>query len=130
MLGQPEAGISGNGDSWIESGFLGDTLARWSMLTTIEGPNTGLPGTFALMQNFPNPFNPTTEIRFQVPTTTHVTLVVYDLLGRKVDALVDELKQPGVYTVRFNASRFASGIYFCRIVAGNFTLIRKMLLLK
>ncbi|HUI29839.1 MAG TPA: CARDB domain-containing protein [Candidatus Acidoferrales bacterium] len=89
-----------------------------------------LPRTFAISQNYPNPFNPTTIINYQLPSISHVLLKVYDVLGREVATLVDEVKAPGKYEVGFNGSRLASGVYFYRIVAGNYISTKKMLIVK
>jgi hypothetical protein len=82
------------------------------------------------LQNYPNPFNPATEIRYQVPTAGRVYLKVYDILGREVATLVDQVRTAGSYTVTFNASTLASGLYFYRMTAGNFIQTKRMLLLK
>ena len=82
------------------------------------------------MTNYPNPFNPTTTIAYQIPTDGHVAIKVFDILGRDVATLVDEFKPAGSYTVQFDASRLASGIYFYSIHAGEYTAVKKMLLLK
>jgi hypothetical protein len=100
------------------------------LVGTQTGGQTVIPQTFALAQNFPNPFNPTTSIKFSVPKQTLVKLVVYDLLGREVATLVNGMKQPGNYDVNFDASNLASGAYFYRIEAGDFTEVKKMVLLK
>ncbi len=93
-----------------------------------------LPTEFVLEQNFPNPFNPATTIRFSVPTivgTGHaLSLRVFDLLGREVAALVNSDLQPGFYTVRWNAENAASGIYYYRLQTERGSIVRKMLLLK
>ncbi len=89
-----------------------------------------LPKSFALSQNYPNPFNPTTSIKYSVPKQTLVKLVVYDLLGREVAVLVNTMKQPGSYEANFDASNLASGAYFYRIEAGDFTDVKKMVLIK
>ena len=89
-----------------------------------------LPAKFELLQNYPNPFNPTTTIQYAIPKAGHVALKVYDEIGREVASLVDEKKEAGQYNVTFNASNFASGIYFYRITAGDFTEVKKLMLLK
>ncbi|MCK5573675.1 MAG: T9SS type A sorting domain-containing protein, partial [Bacteroidetes bacterium] len=84
-------------------------------------------------QNYPNPFNPATTIPFDLPVTSHVHLGVFDLLGREVITLVDEVLAPGSYRVRLDARRsggLASGVYVYRVRAGASVLQRKMLLLK
>jgi hypothetical protein len=96
-----------------------------------------LPTNFALRQNYPNPFNPTTGIRYEVPGTrdqgpgvSDVNLVVYDILGREVATLVNERIPAGSYTVQFDASGLASGVYIYRLSSGSVSLVRKMLLTK
>ncbi len=88
------------------------------------------PLTYKLFQNYPNPFNPTTTIQYAIPKAEHVTLKVYDELGREVTTLVNENKEAGQYRVNFNGSNFASGIYFYRITAGSFSQAKKLMLLK
>jgi hypothetical protein len=88
------------------------------------------PGTFSLAQNYPNPFNPATVVRYQVPVATDVRLVVHDLLGREVAVLVNEMKHPGSYEVRFDATGLASGVYLYRLTAGGYGETRKLLLIR
>ena len=89
-----------------------------------------LPDRFILYQNFPNPFNPSTNIRYDISKSAFVKLVVYDILGREVKTLVNEFRTPGTYRLNFNASNLASGTYFYRIQAGDFVKIKKMVLVK
>jgi len=89
-----------------------------------------LPSEFALSQNYPNPFNPTTVISYQLPVTNVVTLKVYDILGKEVVSLVNEVKVAGNYKVTFDASRLASGMYFYRLSSGNFYSVKKLVLIK
>lgn len=89
-----------------------------------------LPNSFALNQNYPNPFNPTTEISFALPKASHVTLEVYNVLGQKVETLVNDAMDAGLHVISFDASSLASGMYFYRINAENFNETRKMMLLK
>jgi hypothetical protein len=86
------------------------------------------PASAALLQNFPNPFNPRTVIRFSIQNTTWVQLVVYDLLGREVSTLVNGRMPAGVHSVQFDGSGLASGVYVYRLQAGGFTGARSMLL--
>lgn len=88
------------------------------------------PSTFALLPNFPNPFNPQTTITYQVKEKSQVTITVYDLLGQRVATLVDAEKQAGSYTVTFNAAEMSAGMYFYKMKAGEFEQIRKMTLVK
>ena len=99
-------------------------------LTSIVQNDNLIPNKFELYQNYPNPFNPSTTIRYDLPKQAKVKLVVYDLLGREVATLVDKTKQAGKYNVTWNAKRFASGLYFCRIQAGDYSAVKKLLLLK
>ncbi len=89
-----------------------------------------VPSTFRLEQNYPNPFNPKTEIRYQVSGVSHVRLMVYDILGREVAVLVNELQRPGSYAVKFDGSSLASGVYICRLTAGSFVGSRRMVLIR
>lgn len=92
-------------------------------------PNV-LPETYTLDQNYPNPFNPSTTIRYSIPHTSNVTLRIYNLLGQVVQTLVSTQQGPGSYVVDFNASRLASGLYFYRLETQEFTMSKKMMLLK
>jgi len=85
---------------------------------------------YKLSQNYPNPFNPTTKINFAIPKSGFVTLKIYDILGREIKTLVNEIKQAGNYTVDFNASEFSSGVYFYRLEAGAFSETKRMLMIK
>jgi hypothetical protein len=88
------------------------------------------PLRFELYQNFPSPFNPATKIRYELPIASNVSLVVYDILGRVVKRLVEQRQSPGIYEVTFDASGYASGVYFYRLQAGNLTMTKKMILIK
>jgi len=96
----------------------------------VAGREGVLPEKSLLMPNYPNPFNPVTKIGYQLATAGHVTLKVYDILGREAAVLVDEFKTPGLYDVQFDASRYASGVYFYRLETGSYGSVRKMMLLK
>lgn len=100
------------------------------MITGVEEHRHETPSSFVLEQNFPNPFNPLTEIRYQLPVASDVSLRVFDLLGSEVAELVNEWKAPGSYKVRFDGKRLASGVYFYRIHAGEFVRTNRMLLLR
>jgi hypothetical protein len=96
----------------------------------VQEIETAVPNEFTLYQNYPNPFNPNTIISYGIPSNSHVSLTVYDILGRQVAVLVNEVQVPGTYKVNFNASNYASGVYFYRIVAGSHTAVQKMMLIK
>jgi hypothetical protein len=93
-------------------------------------PTAHMPTKFALYQNSPNPFNPVTEIKYELPKDVHVTLKVYNVLGAEVATLVDAPQEANFYTVHWDAKDLASGVYFCSINAGDFKAIKKMVLLK
>ena len=89
-----------------------------------------LPKQFNLSQNYPNPFNPTTKINFALPKQGFVTLKIYDITGREVKTLVNEFKQSGYYSIDFNGSYLASGVYFYRIQSNDFVMTKRMVLIK
>jgi hypothetical protein len=89
-----------------------------------------LPKEYKLYQNYPNPFNQITMINYQLPIKSDVDLSIYNLLGQKVATLVDKRQSTGNYSMEWNASDFASGVYYYRLRAENFNQIRKMVLLK
>jgi hypothetical protein len=98
------------------------------VLTGVE--DNALPKVFAVYQNYPNPFNPSTSFRYDVPGATYVSLKVYNVLGQEVAALVNETKSAGRYSVAWNATGVASGVYWYRLQAGDFTQTRKLILLR
>jgi len=89
-----------------------------------------MPTSYALSQNYPNPFNPSTKIAFDLPVASHVELTIYNVLGQKVEMLVDGDMEAGSHEVTWDASPYSSGIYFYRISAKNFTETKKMMMLK
>ena len=129
--------------------LIPDSLDRWNFgpkfpvrilsLTKVED-NPSSPEEFALYQNYPNPFNPSTKIKFTIPSnvkreTSNVSLKVYDVLGNEVAVLVDEEKPAGIYEVEFDshsseARNLTCGVYIYQLTAGNFSLTKKMILLK
>ncbi len=101
------------------------------VVTSVEHAPSNVPATFNLKQNFPNPFNPSTTIAFDMPAQSHVSLKIYNVLGQEVAVLIDEVRQAGNQKVTFDASRLASGIYLYRLASNNgFAKTMKMLLLK
>ena len=91
---------------------------------------TDIPEEYSLSSNYPNPFNPTTTIRYQISKDNFVNLRVFNTLGQMVDELVNDYRRAGTYEVTFDASKLSSGIYFYKIISGDFTDIKKMLLLR
>ena len=88
------------------------------------------PKDFKLSQNYPNPSNPKSKIDYEIPVTGKVTMKIYDLLGREVVTLINEVKEAGYYTAEFDGTNFSSGVYIYRIASGNITKVMKMVLLK
>lgn len=114
--------INGN-ESWFT--FATDT----STINVIQNDSEILKA-FTLLQNYPNPFNPSTIISYSLPVTSQVSLKVYDVLGKEVAALVNEVKPAGVHKVTFDGSGLASGIYYYQLRAGSFSKCKKMILIK
>ena len=104
---------------------------RTTASTDVKKEN-GIISDFNLMQNYPNPFNPSTRITYSVPVNSFVTLKVYDVLGNEIETLVNTQMAAGTYTITFpsSAKQLTSGVYFCKITAGNFTDMKKMVLIK
>jgi len=98
--------------------------------TGVGDGQVGLPTVFELAQNYPNPFNPVTNFQFSILSSQLTILKVYDLLGREVATLVNEVKQPGVYTMQWDAASLASGVYLYRLESGGFSETRKLILLR
>ncbi|MCB0731088.1 MAG: T9SS type A sorting domain-containing protein [Ignavibacteriae bacterium] len=119
-----------------------NTIGAYALIDNLQlgnptsvNDNGNLPQSFTLSQNYPNPFNPTTSINYTVPLNgkdflQDVKLKIYDILGREVATLVNQRQKPGFYTVHWNASNQPSGIYFYQFTAKNYTVTKKMTLLK
>ena len=121
------ATLSGSGIA-LSGGFIGITD---KILTSSEGVNPDLPVQFDLSQNYPNPFNPSTNIQFSLPKISDVKLEVFNSIGVLVATVIDDQKQAGFHTVRFDASRYSSGMYFYRLIANNAVIsTKKMILIK
>lgn len=115
--------------------LIASSETNWQLVlsgtpTTLDDPHHQIPQKLALQQNYPNPFNPSTEIRFDLPTTGKVRLVVYNIMGREISQLIDDVKEAGRYTVRFDASKLASGTYLYSLQTPNGNLHRMMTLIK
>ena len=119
-----------NGISAFGNQLYIDSICISSEVIEIISNNTSTPKIYSLSQNYPNPFNPSTSIEYGLPRAGVVKLVVYDILGRVVSTLVNENKQAGSYRVSFNAENLASGVYFYRVESGDFSAVKKMLLIK
>ncbi len=141
-----------NDSSWINAGMNGnyitafavvnDTLfaaannnSVWksripNLITDVKWTRNEIPGGFSLSQNYPNPFNPSTSIEFHIKEYGHVTLKVYDILGREITTLINENKPSGNYKIEFNARKLSSGIYFYKLQTNKYSETKKMMLLK
>jgi len=124
-------------DHAVTNQYLQEFAARYyqfggsdTIRVGVDIGDPSIPATYAVAQNFPNPFNPETLIRYQVPGEAQVTLAVYDVLGREVRILVNERESAGTYLLRFNATGLASGVYLYRLTAGGFSQTRRMVLLR
>lgn len=123
---------------YFVSVFKYDTLSNpsmnqmpvWTNIPSNVTVDTDVPLSFSLSQNYPNPFNPSTMINYQLPTSNLVTLKVFDIVGREVVTLVNEQLEAGSYQTSFNAQGLSSGLYFYQLRAGNYSEVKKMILLK
>ncbi|MCE1163852.1 MAG: T9SS type A sorting domain-containing protein [Bacteroidetes bacterium] len=96
----------------------------------IQNISTVIPEKFALMPNFPNPFNPVTKIRFMLPKSGNVKLKIFDMSGKELESPVNQYLQPGTYEYSWNASQYASGIYFYVLESNDYREVRKAVLIK
>ena len=105
------------------------TVTVPGLVTSVDDAEM-LPEVAILSQNFPNPFNPSTTINYQLPVSSQVTLTITDMLGREVDVLVNDVQSAGNHQIEWNASNYSSGTYFYRLQAGNFVSVKQMILVK
>jgi hypothetical protein len=123
--------IAGNKGTWTNAYYIikTDRYGYANPPIGIEPISQKAPVGFMLFQNFPNPFNPATTIKYDLPKSGNVTIKIYDLLGREVYSF-SEYKQAGSYNLKFDGSKYASGLYFYRIEAGTYVETKKMVLIK
>jgi hypothetical protein len=114
-------------DSNVANSFPTGTAMR-SKIVSVESSN--FITDYVLEQNYPNPFNPSTTIKFGIPEKNNVVVKIYNSLGSEIATLVNEVREAGSYEIQFNANNFSSGIYYYKIIAGNFVETKKMILLK
>ncbi len=119
-------GIINNINNVIVEAAVYDTIAPIG----IQNLNTGVPVVYKLHQNFPNPFNPVTKIKFDLPEQSNVNIKVYDLIGNEVASIYNGELTAGFYEIDWNANSYASGVYFYRIDAGTFSSVKRMILVK
>ena len=108
----------------------GVTYGDTSMLVGINQISTEIPFDFSLSQNYPNPFNPNTKIQFSLPKPAFTKIVIYDLLGKEIEIIVNGELNAGTYAAVWNASDYPSGVYYYRFSAGDYTETKKMVLMK
>jgi len=118
-------------NGYIFAGFSTNVWRRLlSNLVGIQNISTEIPSSFSLSQNYPNPFNPMTNVKFSIINAGNVRIIVYDVQGREVQTLVNERLNVGTYEVRFDGSMLNSGVYFYKLIAGDFTETKRMILIK
>ena len=105
-------------------------ISPYQLASAVKSNPNNVPKNFRLYANYPNPFNPSTMISYDIPAASEVNLTVYDVLGRPVETLVNQRQSAGKYGVRFDASKVSSGVYFYRLVAGSFVSTKKLVVLK
>lgn len=117
----------------VENGFvfdISDDVFTIDIISSVNESSGQLPSEFSLYQNYPNPFNPATSIKYAVPQTSLVSIKIFDLTGQEVATVVNEVKEAGIYEINFDASNLSSGVYLYRMIAGNFTAVKKFNVLK
>jgi len=104
--------------------------ATSDVVSFVPGPPSGVPTEFSLFDAYPNPFNPSTTIEFAVPVKSRVQVKVFDILGKEVAVLLDEVRQPGYHKLTWNPTDNASGVYYYRLTAENFSETKKVVFLR
>lgn len=121
---------------WAYNGFTINNLIKTTNgggnITSIPVTPIGInvPSFYQLKQNYPNPFNPVTTIEFSIPKRTYIQIIIFDILGRNIETVIDEQLIAGTYKISWNAEKFTSGIYYYKLIADNFTETKKMVLIK
>jgi hypothetical protein len=116
--------------SLTQSYYRGNIQLEMNTVSGINEPIASIPKRYDLKQNYPNPFNPVTKINFELPKDGFVSLKIYDILGREIVTLVNEVRTAGYYSMDFDASTLSSGVYFYRMESGTFSNIKRMVLIK
>ena len=118
--------------SGFSTGYLSQTEILTDTLSTVGilNINSNNPEKFFLSQNYPNPFNPATKINYELRVTNYVSIKVYDLLGNEISSLVNKKQNAGKYEIEFDGSNLSSGVYFYKIVSGDFIAVKRMVLMK
>ena len=105
-------------------------IYSYQKISGVNDSDNKVVNDFTLYQNYPNPFNPNTNINYTIPNGNFVSITVYDVLGNKIETLVNEYKSAGSYETRFNGENFSSGVYYYQLRSGSRVFTKKMLLIK
>jgi hypothetical protein len=105
-------------------------LLKYNSVIGIIKTSEVIPDRYALEQNYPNPFNPLTQIEFDIRNTGFVSLKIFNLQGREIETIVNEVVEQGSYKISWDASQYSNGVYFYRLIADNFSAVRKMIVVK
>jgi hypothetical protein len=123
--------LTSDGSLQYDGWYVDDIkLTTYATITGVENNNTGIPNKYALNQNYPNPFNPVTLISYSIPKQSFVKITVYDLLGREIQKLVNEVKIAGTYNVAFDGENLSTGVYYYKLESDGFVDVKKMMLIK
>ncbi len=123
------SGINNNGDSWIV-GDNGLVLSTVNTFVNITKQENIIPEKIALLENYPNPFNPSTTIKFEIPGTSKVKITLFDISGREIDIISNQVFAPGIYKIQWNGSSYPSGVYFCKMTAEKYSKTIRLILIK
>jgi hypothetical protein len=115
---------------FLAAGWSGVWVVKNDIATSVKENSKNHPTEFELMQNYPNPFNPSTTITYEIPKRTHVTLEIYDVLGRRIATLVNQMQDEGKYKTIWDANKISSGVYFYRLTAGQQVFVKKMVIIR
>lgn len=116
--------------NYVSEGRIIDKSVHQQKNNPLSNGNAQKPGSFRLYNNYPNPFNPSTTIKYEIPATGFVSVIIFNMLGQEVAVLVNESQQAGIHEVNWNASNMPSGVYFYRIKTSGYSDTRKMILVK
>ncbi|MHA1784951.1 MAG: T9SS type A sorting domain-containing protein, partial [Candidatus Helarchaeota archaeon] len=115
---------------WLFRTYISRIISSDDTLSVINETDTDILSSLYIIQNYPNPFNTSTIISFTIPKKQFISLKVFDSIGREIEILLHEQKDAGKYKVSFNSNNLSSGIYFCRLEAGNSSRVKKIIVLK
>jgi len=125
----PDSSGNDSAVTWSMHNPIVETV-RWSTTSGITQLSSKIPEVYNLYQNYPNPFNPNTKIKYDIIENGNVSILLYNVLGKEIENIVNQQHKPGSYVVDFNAENLPSGIYYYRITAGDFVAVKKMILIK